>query len=81
MEETNNCQLKKGDKVRIVVYGEVKISFNMEDGGYDSLDIMPYLVGREGIIDKIIGTKFPKYYIAGIQGKYGPYNEEQLQKI
>ena len=73
-------ELIVGDTVEIIVYGEIGYLTN-EEGGLDAIDVMPSLVGQKGIIDKIVGNKYPKYYIKGIIGKYGIFNKEQLKKI
>jgi hypothetical protein len=78
--ETMNTTLKVGDKVKIVLYGQMELEPN-DEGALEPRDIKPGLVGQEGVVDMIIGKNFPKYYVSGIGNKYGPYNEEQLQKI
>jgi len=70
-------QLKVGDRVKIVTYGELKLDYN-RTLGIESQDIKPYLVGKVGTIDAIVGKK---YYVKGISAKYGPYNWEQLEKL
>lgn len=76
----NSDEIKVGDPVEIVLYGAIQAVFN-EEGGLDSVDGMPSLVGQRGTVDKIIGTRFPKYYVKGLIGKYGPFNKEQLNLI
>ncbi len=69
-----------GDKVKIIIYGDIGYDTD-EEGNIFTKDLLPSVVGQSGTIDIIKGNKFPKYYISGIIGKYGPFNQEQLEKL
>lgn len=72
--------LEVGDKVKIIIYGDIGYDTD-DEGNISTKDLLPSLIGQVGIIDRIIGNKFPKYYVSGIVGKYGPFNHEQLEKL
>jgi hypothetical protein len=64
---------KIGDGVEIINYGHRKSGFENE-----SVDSMPWLVGRTGSITEISGGK---YAVRGIKEKYGWYDKEQLKLL
>lgn len=70
-----NEEIKVGDEVVIVTYGHITMVYN-DEGGLEPLDAMPQLVNKCGIVDRIVGKK---YYIRGINPKYGPYDKDQLE--
>lgn len=49
-----------------------------EDENTFTLDMSPEIVGKEGVIDGILGGKYSVY---GIKEKHAWYNEEQLELI
>lgn len=61
-----------GDKVRVINYG----SLMWDENG--STDILPELVGKEGLIQEVYNNS---YSISGIKGKHAWYDEGQLEMV
>ncbi len=83
-----------GDKVRIVNYGSLfwenkntsdpKLSFPIvhEDENMIWKDMLPELVGQQGIVSKVTETQgIYNYTIEGIKGKYAWYQEGQMEMV
>lgn len=86
-----------GDRVRVVKFGslvflrksENPLDCMFQDSPiiYDNgttcwIDISPYLVGQEGIIDGLSDVQgIYKYSISGIKQKHAWYTEEQLEIV
>lgn len=88
---------EKGDKVRVVVYGHVLVqskeqneiadpSFPIldEDATTRVIDIMPHLIGKEGIVVDVTfrdGGKRVSYILSGIPEKDSWYSHKQLELV
>lgn len=84
---------KIGDKVRIVNYGHLiyessknenplKFKTISDDGNIRIMDMLPEIVGKEGVIVDISETQGEvSYAIDGIVGKHAWYNEDQIELI
>jgi len=73
-------QYKIGDKVRVVNYGSLIL--HKVNGKFESIDLSPEIIGKEGVISKALVTQdVPSYAIDGIPGKHAWYDEEQLEMI
>lgn len=78
-DNMNSVKIPKGTKVRIVEYGTI-IQKPMSDEGIDTLvstDIQPFLIGREGVINKY-DISNGGYIVDGIPEKCGFYYKDQL---
>ena len=77
--------MEVGDKVRIVVYGELhKVEACASCGRSTDQykDVMPNIVGKEGVIDEVKQNNgYVLYSLSGIPEKSKWYNSEQLTKI
>lgn len=70
-----------GDKVKVVNYGSQLISYR--DGSWFVQDMLPEIVGKEGIIDHVSETQkdYIQYSIDGIPRKHAWYVEQQLEMV
>ena len=74
---------KVGDKIKIIKNGHLSWRNDLIDRKkMRQVDIMPRLVGQEGIVTKIDLLHFrPFYVLSGINGKDRWYTEDQMQLI
>lgn len=73
--------MKTGDEVRVINYGHHIWEYN-EDGKVKSIDLCPEIIGRKGVIQKIITTQgITQYSLVGIPEKTAWYHEDQLELI
>lgn len=83
-----------GDKVRVINYGHImwmntKLTdyYNdftpiKEDGDIKWYDVMPELIGKEGVIEKGICKQGKhQYSLQGVKGKVAWYSNDQLELI
>mgnify|MGYP001003825553 FL=1 len=87
----DNPLFKMGDKVRVINYGALlwdrngKLPFKKMKLSTDEVylyDIMPELVGKEGIVDKVSVTQgIVGYALNNIPEKYAWYHEDQLTLV
>ena len=77
--------MEVGDKVRVVVYGEIhKVEACASCGRATDQykDVMPEIIGREGVVTKKVTTLNGELYeLSGIPEKMRWYKLEQLLNI